>query len=736
MKRIRYLLTMAVVLLMSGITTYGQDNFDPAFPIEPGAPGTDLYYSRIVLLRNIDDGGSVSGAGKYPVDSYVNVYAYTNTGYRFLNWTDTKGNVVSAVSSFSFLNTESADTLIANYEFDPSMPSEPAEPSTTLYYRLVLKGCDGLSVSGGGRYLAGTSVNCYTYLESGYRFLGWYRNDGTRVSGSTNFSYTMPVDGDTLTARCDFDPSMPVEPGDPILKHNVTVTCSDGGYWWGTSGRVLEGTSFSLSASRNDGYDFKGWYLNGELYTNLSSFSYTMGKENLNFFARFEFNPGFPSEPNMPALSLYSYYLPTVNGKPGDTVRYAINLVNTDVVKDLNIRLTFPAGVVIDPSNYTLSSYATGYTVTICEATDTISIIEEGAKLWDFTMIGGTTEPATQALLTFDVFLPDTIDTGHRHQVKINQISMTMADGTAVTARTRNGLIGVFRLGDANGDDGIDVGDLAGVALLMMDKLTDDLIHVSADMDNNDIIEEVDYDILVDSVLVQPGQQSPSPVKENRPMLSRRRLSQELQTDNVLELPQETVIRAGQDNVVIPVNLLNTKAVTGFQFDLYMPDGVEVSTDEMGDFVINLLRSQVGLHNIYVKPLDDGGVRVLCSSKSNAAFSGNSGDVLELTLNLAGSLSEGSYDVAIRNIVIADDYAHTYQSEDVSTTLTISNVLLGDVNSDGYVDLSDAIMVTYYSLHVVPASFNAAAADMNGDGEIDLSDAIVIIYTSLGVRDN
>ena len=58
----------------------------------------------------------------------------------------------------------------------------------------------------------------------------------------------------------------------------------------------------------------------------------------------------------------------------------------------------------------------------------------------------------------------------------------------------------------------------------------------------------------------------------------------------------------------------------------------------------------------------------------------------------------------------------------------------GDVNSDGEVDLSDAIMVTYYSLHEVPSNFNEAVADMNGDGEIDLSDAIIIIYKSLGVK--
>ena len=61
-------------------------------------------------------------------------------------------------------------------------------------------------------------------------------------------------------------------------------------------------------------------------------------------------------------------------------------------------------------------------------------------------------------------------------------------------------------------------------------------------------------------------------------------------------------------------------------------------------------------------------------------------------------------------------------------------VLKGDVNNDGEVDLSDAIMVTYYSLHMAPANFNEAAADMNGDEAIDLSDAIIIIYKSLGVK--
>lgn len=669
MKRIRSLI-IVIMYLTGHIVCHAQGDFNPPSPVEPGVP---TIYSRIVLLRNIDEAGSVSGEGKYVVGNTVNVYAYVNSGYTFLKWTDSKGNELSKATSFRFVNTENTDTLIANYAFTPNNPDEPNDPSTTLYYRLGLKATQGCSISGAGRYLAGKSIYVSAYVESGYSFLGWKNRKGETVSNSTSFYYTMPVDGDTLTACCVFDPNSPIEPNTPIIKHNVSVTCSDGGYFYGNTGHYQEGTSNSLSAYANNGYEFVGWYLNGEPYTNLPSFSYTIGKEDLNFYAKFIFNPDSPSEPSMPALSQYSYYLPTVNGRPGDTIQYAINLVNTELVKDMNIRITFPEGVVIDPRDYILSNKATGYTVTITEAIDTISIIEEGAKLWDFTFIGGVTEPGTQALLTFNVFLPDTIDTGHRHQVKINQISMTTEDGTAVTARTRNGLIGIFKLGDANSDDDINVADLAGVALFMHNRPEENLIRVSADMDSNGIIEEIDYDILVDSVLIQPEQEVPSLVKEKHYTAQQNLSTKQVQTDNILELPLEKRIMIGENKINIPVNLINSQTVTGFQFDLYLQKGIDVSTDENGDFVINIFRTKPDIHIIRMAPLSNGGIRMLCSSKSNAGFNDNSGEILMVTLNIAKDLSEGSYILNMRNIILTDEHANAYHTNDISTTLNIIN---------------------------------------------------------------
>lgn len=59
---------------------------------------------------------------------------------------------------------------------------------------------------------------------------------------------------------------------------------------------------------------------------------------------------------------------------------------------------------------------------------------------------------------------------------------------------------------------------------------------------------------------------------------------------------------------------------------------------------------------------------------------------------------------------------------------------LGDVNGDATIDLTDAIMIVYYSLGQKQAGFNEVLADVNNDGNIDLTDAITVVYKSLGAQ--
>lgn len=75
------------------------------------------------------------------------------------------------------------------------------------------------------------------------------------------------------------------------------------------------------------------------------------------------------------------------------------------------------------------------------------------------------------------------------------------------------------------------------------------------------------------------------------------------------------------------------------------------------------------------------------------------------------------------------------RQEDGSVTLRFSNDYwqwpLGDVNDDGIVDITDAIMIVYYALGEEPKGFIKEAADMNDDGNIDITDAVIVVYQVL-----
>ena len=235
-----------------------------------------------------------------------------------------------------------------------------------------------------------------------------------------------------------------------------------------------------------------------------------MGEENVNFHALFKFNPTSPSEPLMPALDKYSYYLMTVNGKPGNTIEYPIYMANSAVAKDMTFQLTFPTALMPRMDEVTLTDKATGYTTSATALNDSGYV---------FTMIGGTLEAATTKLLTFYVDIPADMPTGSSFQVKINQISVTEPDGTSVTARTRNGRMGVYKNGDANGDDEVDVTDIVAVANNILGRASDSFIAEAANVNDDSDVDVTDIVAVANLILRGNGNASSAKVRKVLKML-------------------------------------------------------------------------------------------------------------------------------------------------------------------------------------------------------------------------
>ena len=187
------------------------------------------------------------------------------------------------------------------------------------------------------------------------------------------------------------------------------------------------------------------------------------------------------------------------------------------------------------------------------------------------------------------------------------------------------------------------------------------------------------------------------------------------------------------DNVDCCGGLVGWATAMGLVSNCLMAGNMNISSS--GGDVICRNNGRAILQDTYYLPPHEGGWGI----PSNA-ISTNSDDMVSgalcYQLNAGRSddrrtwyqtLGQDSFPIPDNRHLPVWFYEGSYVNEDPNA------VIAGDVNGDGDVDLSDAIMVTYYSLHEVPTNFNEVAADMNGDGEIDLSDAIIIIYRSLGV---
>lgn len=104
--------------------------------------------------------------------------------------------------------------------------------------------------------------------------------------------------GSTPALYAQYNPTNPPEPQENFY-YNITVTSSPANvaYTYG-AGKYLEGTDRSISYSlRNSNYRFSHWTLNGEHYSDKTSFTYKVATADATFVAHFVYNPISPQEP-------------------------------------------------------------------------------------------------------------------------------------------------------------------------------------------------------------------------------------------------------------------------------------------------------------------------------------------------------------------------------------------------------------------------------------------------------
>ena len=185
---------------------------------------------------------------------------------------------------------------------------------------------------------------------------------------------------------------------------------------------------------------------------------------------------------------------------------------------------------------------------------------------------------------------------------------------------------------------------------------------------------------------------------------------------------------------VLSVKMKNTVVAEGFEFNLYLPEGITVVTDEDGfpDVTLSTERTNSRKTNSFDAILrEDGSLRVLGASTNGSAISGNDGEIVLVKVAIADDMEEGEYAACVKDIAISDVNAVSYTSAMTTSTIKVNAYIVGDANKDRTVDVADFTAVAHHLLENTPANFHPKAADANQDERLDVADLTAIAHLIL-----
>ena len=195
------------------------------------------------------------------------------------------------------------------------------------------------------------------------------------------------------------------------------------------------------------------------------------------------------------------------------------------------------------------------------------------------------------------------------------------------------------------------------------------------------------------------------------------------------ELYASDITRPNGCKVNIPIILENLNDYAGLQCQITLPEGVSFEkvnrTGRLTD------------HKLSTDHLGNNTYRVLIYTDSRTHFTGNDGALFTMTVNIADDMEDGSYPIAITNIVASDaDLNESFLSNSAGILTIDSTIKLGDATNDGRVNVTDILAVANYILEIPMATFNEQAADVNGDGRVNVTDLLGIVNIILPGNSN
>lgn len=168
-------------------------------------------------------------------------------------------------------------------------------------------------------------------------------------------------------------------------------------------------------------------------------------------------------------------------------------------------------------------------------------------------------------------------------------------------------------------------------------------------------------------------------------------------------------------------SLDNYTDIVAVQMNLHWLPGMSTSTAQL------VPTDRLKNHSYLVTDLGNGTYQVLIYSMSNTPIDGNEGALFTLDFTASDGTEYRDTELQVTDIVLSDAKGKNYASVGNVSITAAFNTVLGDVNGDGVVNITDAIGLVNHILGKSTFEVNELAADVNEDGAVNITDAIAIV---------
>ena len=201
------------------------------------------------------------------------------------------------------------------------------------------------------------------------------------------------------------------------------------------------------------------------------------------------------------------------------------------------------------------------------------------------------------------------------------------------------------------------------------------------------------------------------------------------QLDNAIYIEQFAA-KVGE-NTQMEICLKNAEAATAYVFDLVLPEGITVATNDKGKYIDELSDR----HDDHTRTINYKGENIYSLSTlsgNSEELTGNDGAIRLVTIAVSDNMAEGNYAIDIKNASYSKPDGTLVSLPDVRAVVTVEDYVLGDVNGNGGVDIGDAVSIVNYLVGKDSSNFVAKAADTNKNEQIDIGDAVTIVNLLVG----